>query len=213
MDGDRPKINVTEVMTDKIKRKTGSGLKELLKLYRFLKPYRWKFALGMLFLLISSGASLMFPKFLGDMVDLGNKGKLISEITHTGIILLIIIVVQAIFSYSRIRLFVEVTEKTLASIRQHLYNHLIKLPMSFFAARRVGELNSRISSDISLLQDSLTSTLADLLSQLILITGGITLMMISSFKLTLFMLAILPAVALFAFFSGRAIRRYSKKAQ
>ena len=200
-------------MTNKIKRKTGSGLKELLKLYRFLKPYRWKFALGMIFLLISSGASLMFPKFLGDMVDLGNKGKLINEITHTGIILLMIIVVQAIFSYSRIRLFVEVTEKTLASIRQHLYNHLIKLPMSFFAARRVGELNSRISSDISLLQDSLTSTLADLLSQLILITGGITLMMISSFKLTLFMLAILPAVALFAFFSGRAIRRYSKKAQ
>jgi len=184
-----------------------------MKLYRFLKPYRWKFALGMLFLLISSGASLMFPKFLGDMVDLGNKGKLISDITHTGFILIIIIVVQAIFSYSRIRLFVEVTEKTLASIRQHLYNHLIKLPMSFFAARRVGELNSRISSDISLLQDSLTSTLADLLSQIILITGGITLMMISSFKLTLFMLAILPAVALFAFFSGRAIRRYSKKAQ
>jgi ABC-type multidrug transport system fused ATPase/permease subunit len=200
-------------MARKKKRKAGSGLKELMKLYRFLKPYRWKFALGMLFLLVSSGASLMFPKFLGDMVDLGNKGKLISEITHTGFILLIIIVVQAIFSYSRIRLFVEVTEKTLASIRQHLYNHLIKLPMSFFAARRVGELNSRISSDISLLQDSLTSTLADLLSQLILITGGITLMMISSFKLTLFMLAILPAVALFAFFSGRAIRRYSKKAQ
>jgi len=200
-------------MTSKKKRKAGSGLRELMKLYRFLKPYRWKFALGMLFLLVSSGASLMFPKFLGDMVDLGNKGKLISEITHTGFILMIIIVVQAIFSYSRIRLFVEVTEKTLASIRQHLYNHLIKLPMSFFAARRVGELNSRISSDISLLQDSLTSTLADLLSQLILITGGITLMMISSFKLTLFMLAILPAVALFAFFSGRAIRRYSKKAQ
>jgi ABC-type multidrug transport system fused ATPase/permease subunit len=194
-------------------KKTGSGFRELLKLYKFLKPYRWKFALGMVFLLISSGASLMFPKFLGNMVDLGNKGRLVSEITHTGLILLAIILTQAVFSYVRIRLFVEVTEKTLASIRQHLYNHLIKLPMSFFATRRVGELNSRISSDISLLQDSLTSTLADLLSQLILVVGGITLMMISSFKLTIFMLAILPAVALFAFFSGRAIRRYSKKAQ
>jgi len=139
-------------------RKAGSGLRELLKLYWFLKPYRWKFALGMSFLLISSGASLMFPRYLGNMVDLGNKGKMISEITHTGLILLAIILVQAIFSYSRIRLFVEVTEKTLASIRQHLYNHLIKLPMSFFAVQRVGELNSRISSDISLLQDSLTST-------------------------------------------------------
>ena len=201
------------LVNDKKVRKAGSGLSQLLKLYRFLKPYRWKFALGMSFLLISSGASLMFPKFLGNMVDLGNKGKMISEISHTGLILLAIILVQAVFSYSRIRIFVEVTEKTLASIRQHLYNHLIKLPMSFFAVQRVGELNSRISSDISLLQDSLTSTLADLLSQLILIIGGITLMTISSFKLTMFMLSILPAVALFAFFSGRAIRRYSKKAQ
>jgi ABC-type multidrug transport system fused ATPase/permease subunit len=204
----------SEVSVKKKKRKkAGSGLRELLKLYRFIKPYRWKFIIGMLFLLVSSGASLMFPKYLGNMVDLGNKGKLISEISHTGLILLAIILIQAIFSYIRIRLFVEVTEKTLASIRQHLYNHLIKLPMSFFAVRRVGELNSRISSDISLLQDSLTSTLADLLSQLILIIGGITLMTVSSFKLTMFMLAILPAVALFAFFSGRAIRRYSKKAQ
>jgi len=200
-------------MEEQKKSKAGSGLKELFKLYRFLKPYRWKFMLGMFFLLISSAASLMFPKFLGNMVDLGNKGKLIGEITRTGGILMLILLVQAVFSYARTRLFVEVSEKTLASIRQHLYNHLIKLPMSFFAERRVGELNSRISSDISLLQDSLTSTLADLLSQVIIIIGGITLMMISSFKLTLFMLAILPAMALFAFYSGRAIRRFSKKAQ
>ena len=200
-------------MEEQKKSKAGSGLKELFKLYRFLKPYRWKFILGMFFLLISSAASLMFPKFLGNMVDLGNKGKLIGEITRTGGILMLILLVQAVFSYARTRLFVEVSEKTLASIRQHLYNHLIKLPMSFFAERRVGELNSRISSDISLLQDSLTSTLADLLSQVIIIIGGITLMMISSFKLTLFMLAILPAMALFAFYSGRAIRRFSKKAQ
>lgn len=200
-------------MPDNETRKAGTGLKELLKLYRFLKPYRWTFALGMFFLLISSGASLMFPKFLGNMVDLGNKGKMLSEISRTGLILLVILVVQAVFSYMRTRIFVLVTEKTLASIRQHVYNHLIRLPMSFFAERRVGELNSRISSDISLLQDSLTGTLADFLSQVLIITGGITLMMISSFKLTLFILAIIPAMALFAFFSGRAIRRYSKKAQ
>ncbi len=200
-------------MSDKEKGKAGTGLKELFKLYRFLKPYRWKFALGMMFLLVSSSASLMFPKFLGNMVDLGNKGKMLAEISRTGVILLGILVVQAVFSYLRTRIFVLVTEKTLASIRQHVYNHLIKLPMAFFAEHRVGELNSRISSDISLLQDSLTGTLADTVSQLLIIAGGITLMMISSFKLTLFMLAIVPAMALFAFFSGRAIRRYSKKAQ
>ncbi|HUX97319.1 MAG TPA: ABC transporter transmembrane domain-containing protein [Bacteroidales bacterium] len=200
-------------MNEKQKRKPGSGLKEMLKLYRYLKPYRWKFALGLLFLLISTGASLMFPKLLGDMVDMGNKGRLAEDITRTGIILLSILITQALFSYMRTRIFVQVTERTLASIRQHLYNHLIKLPMSFFSERRVGELNSRISSDISLLQDSITGTLADIIYQLLVVTGGITLMMISSYQLTLFMLAIVPAMALIAFYSGRAIRRYSKKAQ
>lgn len=195
------------------KKSTGSGLKQLAKLYRFLRPYRLKFGLGLLFLLLSTAASLMFPKLLGDMVDIANRGMVISEIHRTGFLLLAILTGQALFSYTRTRLFVYVTEKTLASIRQHIYNHLIRLPMSFFSSRRVGELNSRISSDISLLQDSLTNTLADLLSQMLVIVGGITLMMISSFRLTLFTLAIIPAISLMAFFSGRAIRRYSRKAQ
>ncbi len=200
-------------MSDGKLKDTGSGLKDLGRLYRFLRPYVWLFVLGMFFLLMSTGASLMFPKLLGDMVDLGTKGRTMDEITGTGLILMAILVAQALFGYTRTRLFVVVTEKTLASIRQHIYNHLIKLPMSFFSARRVGELNSRISSDIALLQDTLTYTLADLISQVIVIIGGITLMAISSFKLTLFTLAIVPAISLLAFFSGRAIRRYSKKAQ
>ena len=200
-------------MPEKANRSSSSGIRELFKLYRFLKPYRWIFALGLFFLLVSSAASLMFPKYLGNMVDIANKGSLPAEISRIGLILLVIVVIQAIFSYMRTRIFVFVTEKTLASIRQHVYNHLIRLPMSFFAERRVGELNSRISSDVSILQHSITETLADLLSQILIITGGISLMMLTSFKLTIFMLAIVPAMALFAFFFGRAIRRYSKKAQ
>lgn len=197
----------------KEKAKTGSGLRQLARLYRFLRPYVGKFVLGVMCLLVSTGASLMFPKLLGDMVDLGNKGRLLEDISRTGLILLAVLLSQALFSYFRTRLFVYVTEKTLASIRQHIYNHLIKLPMSFFSSRRVGELNSRISSDISLLQDTLTYTLADFISQILVIIGGITLMTISSYRLTLFTLAIVPAISLLAFYSGRAIRRYSKKAQ
>ena len=74
-----------KIMSDKTRKNPGSGLKEMLKLYRYLKPYRGRFALGLLFLLISTGASLMFPKLLGDMVDMGNKGKLAEEISRTGI--------------------------------------------------------------------------------------------------------------------------------
>lgn len=200
-------------MADKSAVPAGSGLRQIMKLYRFLKPYRGRFALGLVFLFLSTAASLMFPRLLGEMVDRANSGGLTAEITRTGLLLLGILVAQSLFAYTRTRLFVVVTEKTLASIRQHLYDHLIRLPMAFFSSRRVGELNSRISSDISLLQDSLTNTLADLLSQLLVITGGITLMMVSSFRLTVFTLTIVPAISLLAFYSGRAIRRYSKKAQ
>jgi ABC-type multidrug transport system fused ATPase/permease subunit len=181
-----------EQKTSKINKK---GLKNILKLYRFLKPYRFKFGVGLSFLLISNVAALFFPKLLGKMVDLGNQGKMTSDITRVGVLLVILLLIQACFGFFRTRLFVEVTEKTLASIRQNAYNHLIKLPLSFFAQRRVGELNSRISADISLLQETLTSTLADFLSQLILLSGGITFLFYSSFQLTLFMLAILPGVA------------------
>jgi ABC-type multidrug transport system fused ATPase/permease subunit len=203
-------MNKPEPKVSKINR---NGLKNIFRLYRYLKPFRVKFGIGLSFLLISSTSGLFFPKLLGQMVDLGNQGKLTSDITRVGIILVILLCIQAVFGFFRTRIFVEVTEKTLASIRQSAYNHLIKLPLSFFAHRRVGELNSRISSDISLLQETLTSTLADFLSQLIFVFGGIALLIHSSFRLTLFMLAILPAVALFAFFFGKFIRKYAKKAQ
>lgn len=195
------------------KKKEKKGFREVLKLYKYLKPYKWKFATGLLFLLISGAASLAFPNFLGKMVDFGNQGKSMHEISMLAFTLFAILLVQTIFSFFRTRIFVEVTEKTLADIRQSAYNHLIKLPMSFFAKRRVGELNSRISSDISLLQDSLTSTLSDFLYQVIIIIGGIALLMHSSFKLTLFMLAILPAVAVVAVFFGKYIRKFTKQAQ
>jgi ABC-type multidrug transport system fused ATPase/permease subunit len=203
-------MNKTEIKPSKI---SNEGLKHVFKLYRYLKPYRVKFGIGLSFLLISSTAGLFFPRLLGQMVDLGNQGKMASDIARVGIILVILLAVQACFGFFRTRIFVEVTEKTLASIRQSAYNHLIRLPLSFFARRRVGELNSRISSDISLLQETLTSTLADFLSQLIFVGGGIALLIHSSFRLTLFMLAILPAVALAAFFFGKYIRMFAKKAQ
>jgi ABC-type multidrug transport system fused ATPase/permease subunit len=198
---------------DKKNKISKKGLKNVFRLYSYLKPYRLKFGLGLVFLVISSTAGLFFPKLLGTMVDLGNQGRVTGDITRIGVILVLVLLVQAFFGFFRTRIFVEVTEKTLASIRQSAYNHLIRLPMRFFAQRRVGELNSRISSDISLLQDTLTSTLADFLSQSIFVGGGIALLIHSSFRLTLFMLAILPAVALSAFFLGRFIRRYAKLAQ
>ena len=199
-----------EVRKQKI---TLPGLRKLFKLYSYIKPYKYEYGLGLLFLLGSTGASLIFPKLLGQLVDLGNRGKLSSEINHFTLILIAVLVVQSVCSYFRIYLFVHVAEKTLADLRQSTFNHLVRLPMKFFQHRRVGELNSRISSDITLLQDALTSTLAEFLRQLIIIIGGVSLLLATSFKLTLFMLSVVPGIMVLVVLFGRYIRKLSKQAQ
>jgi ABC-type multidrug transport system fused ATPase/permease subunit len=195
------------------KKITLDGLKNAFKLYAYIKPYRIEYAIGMFFLLGSSAASLAFPKLLGELVDSGSKGNLSDDINKIALLIVITLLLQAVFSYFRVVFFVNVTEKALADIRQKTYSHLIKLPLKFFEKHRVGELNSRISSDISLLQETLTSTLAEFFRQIIIIIGGITLLLLTSWKLTLFMLAIIPGMMLLAYFFGRFVRRFSKQVQ
>jgi ABC-type multidrug transport system fused ATPase/permease subunit len=195
------------------KKITRKGLRQAFKLYRYIAPYRTEYFIGILFLLGSSLANLAFPKLLGDLVNSGNQGTLSNDINRIALILAGLLIVQSVFSYFRIVLFVNVTEKALALLRRDTYNHLIKLPLRFFEKHRVGELNSRISSDISLLQETLTSTLAELIRQVIIIIGGIALLAVTSIKLTLFMLVILPPAMIAARFFGKFIRKFSKDVQ
>lgn len=195
------------------KRISKSALKKALKLYKYIKPYRGEFIVGLIFLFLSSAANLAFPKYLGDLVDASSADEMLAKIDDIALILIALLLAQATFSFFRIVLFVNVTEKTLAALRQATYSHLIKLPINFFNSKRVGELNSRISSDISLLQETFTTTLAEFLRQIIIIVGGIALLTVMSWKLTLFMLAILPVIMIVAIFFGRFIRKYSKDVQ
>lgn len=195
------------------KRITLDSLKKTMRLYRFMKPYRWEFYTGMFFLLMTSLATLAFPRLLGILVDLGTTGKSQHEINQVVLLLAVVLVLQAVSSFIRTNMFVRVTSKTLAAIRQHTYSHLIRLPMSFFLKRRVGELNSRISADISQLEDTLTSTVADFLRTMLIIIGGITFLFFISAKLTGFMLIVLPVVVVIAVVFGRFIKGFSKKVQ
>ena len=188
------------------------SLKRASRLFQFVKPYKVEFSFGLFFLLLSTGASLIFPALMGELVDSASD-TLVKNINQIAISLLILFALQAIFSYFRIVLFVNVTEKTLAVIRQKTYTHLIKLPMNFFSKRRVGELNSRIASDISLLQETFTTDLAEFLRQVLIVIGGIVFLSLTSIKLTMFMLAIIPAMMLAAVFFGKYIKRFSKQVQ
>ncbi len=209
--GTAPELELNKVKINKQSLRTASGL------LSYLKPYRWKFILGLVFLFLSSITGLVLPALLGAMIDAAKgepKNWLIpSSINAIGIMAFVILFFQSFVSFFRIRLFVEVAEKTIADIRRDTYFRLITLPMNFFANRRVGELNSRLSSDLSQIQDTLTTTLAEMIRQVILLIGGIGLLVFVSPKLTLFNISILPILIIAAVFLGRKIRKISKQAQ
>lgn len=191
---------------------TASSLSKALLIFKYSGDNKWKFYVGLVFLLLTGATALAFPKLMGMLIDCVRE-KDMAKANNIALTLLGILFLQSIFSFFRLSLFVNFTENTLANIRLALYSNLIKLPMTFFSQKRVGELNSRISSDITQIQDTLTTTIAEFLRQFILIIGGIALLAFISIKLTLIMLAVVPLVAVAAVIFGRFIRKYSKKVQ
>lgn len=195
----------------KAKLNAGSLNKALL-IFKYAGEHKWKFYVGLVFLLFTGATALAFPKLMGMLIDcVKNKNNTQANTIALGLVG--ILTFQALFSFFRLSLFVNFTENTLANLRLALYSNLIKLPMSFFSQKRVGELNSRISSDISQIQDTLTTTIAEFLRQFILIIGGVILLATQSIKLTLMMLAVVPLVAVAAVIFGRFIRKFSKNVQ
>lgn len=192
-------------------------LKTASQLLSYIRPYRWKFIAALIFLLLTSATGLVFPALFSAMID-SAKGEpknwiLPAGINSIGIIAFAILFVQSFTSFFRIRYSVEVAEKSIADIRRDTYFKLITLPMNFFANRRVGELNSRLSADLSQIQDTLTTTLAEMIRQMIHLVGGIAFLIVVSHKLTLFNLSILPVLVIAAMFFGKAIRKIARRAQ
>ncbi len=192
-----------------------SGVQKLLGIFRFVLPYRWTFILGLVALALSSGTLLAFPYFAGKLLDVaqGKKDFFFTSINQIALALIGILLIQSVFSFIRVYTFTFVSERTLADLRQHVYTKIVWLPLSFFDSRRVGELISRITSDVSTLQDTFTFTLAELLRQLLVLAVGIPVIFILYPKLTIFMLLTFPVLVLAALFFGKFIRKLSKKTQ
>lgn len=208
-------------------KKRGASLKESEKrklnkynlgklggIFNFMLPYKGSFAFGMVFLLFSSLLLLTFPFVAGKLIDTASgEAWIFSDINSIAFILLGILFIQSIFSFFRVWFFAKVSERSMRDIRLALYGKLVNLPMTFFDKRRTGELISRITSDVSLLQDTFSVTLAELFRQFITLIAGTVFLIITTPKLTLFMLATFPVLVVIAMVFGKFIRKLSKTTQ
>ena len=188
------------------------SMKKAMRVFMFIKPFKITFTFGLIVLIFSSVVMMTFPKVLGDLIDSANSedGTTVNETT---IILIGIFLVIAITSFLRIYLFGIVTQKSLALLRTETYKHLISSPMSFFSSKKVGELSSRITTDIALLEETFSTTIAEIIRQIITIPVAMFFLLYISPRLTVFMISVIPVVALIGIFFGKYIKKLSKDAQ
>lgn len=192
-------------------------------IFHYLKPYSLVFAIGWLFLIGSTTTSLIFPILMGKM--LGKSTGAVADgqelfaaldlqnINQVALALFILFALQSVFSFFRVVLFTNVTENTLRDIRKDAFSRLIYMPMDFFNTNKVGELTSRITSDITQLQEFLRTNIAELFRQIIMVVGGIIFLCFISWKLSLVMVATVPVMAILAVIFGKFIKKLSKQSQ
>ncbi len=214
----RPKKNKEKTKTKLSK----ESIQKAKGIFSYLKPYKGIFTVGWMFLVLSSSAGLLFPYLMGQLLgksgevtDMSSAVKLISldNINSVALALLFLFVAQSIFSFFRVVIFTNVTENAMRDMRRDAFSKLIYMPMDFFNQNKVGELTSRISSDITQIQETLRTTIAEFFRQVIIIIGSIFFIFYFSWKLALIMLATVPVMAIVAVVFGRFIRRLSKEAQ
>ncbi|RZK18990.1 MAG: ABC transporter ATP-binding protein, partial [Hymenobacter sp.] len=141
------------------------SLRRGLRIFRYVLPYRTKFIVGMVLLVLSSLSTMSFPWIAGKLVNVATgeplvlPGGLSLDINRVALGLFLVTVLQGIFSFGRIWFFTQVSEFTVRDIRQALYAKFVQLPIPFFEQNRVGAITSRITSDVGQIQDSFSLTL------------------------------------------------------
>ncbi len=184
------------------------------RLFSYLRPHWWRMVLALLALLGSSAAQLIFPliivSLLGAVLSPPYDPNLLNNVT---VALLGVFLLSSLLSFVETYLLSFVAEKILATLRTQLYTHLNDLSLEFFANRRIGELISRVSNDVGLVRVVMVNTVIDLLNIVISLIGSVVIVFILDARLALFILVLVPAIAVIAIVFGRSFQSLSTQVQ
>jgi ATP-binding cassette, subfamily B, bacterial MsbA len=183
------------------------------RLMVYLRPHIGRFTIAMIAIVIGSVLGLAGPytlQYLIDAVFTQNNAQLLNQIT---VILIIIFALQAVFYFIRAYQLQYIGERVMIDLRLNLFQHLQKLSLSFYNERRTGELVSRATNDVSTVRTLVTSDVSTAISQVITFFGALILILITDWRLTIFMLMLVPLVVIVALIFGRRLRKISSAVQ
>ena len=193
---------------------------DLRELFGALRPWRTAFTIAIAAQVISMVFGLAFPWLMGHLVDaavpsvkLAPSGSWRPSVDEVAIILLGTLVAQAVLTFFYSTTFQTVGQRAVVSIRQKLYERLIALPMKFHGEHRVGELGSRLGSDMTTTEDFFCHAVPQAIRQAMLLFGGMIAIFLTSPRLAGLMLASFPVFIALAVLFGRSVRRIWRQAQ
>ena len=183
------------------------------RLLAYLSPYKLRLFLALLGLFGSAGLSLVFPAVIRDVVDSVFADADLQLLDSITLLLLAVFMFRSLASFIQTYNLNYVGERIVVDIRQEVYAHLQELSIKFYIDRRVGELISRISSDVTVMRTVLTGNVSTLLQQSLTLIGSVAIMFWLNWRLTLFIIVMMPVIVLIGFIFGAAIRRISTEVQ
>ncbi len=182
-------------------------------LWHYIRPYRLQLTGALLALVITSGLTLALGQGVKLMIDQGFVEGSTSGLWQALQVFLGLTLAMAAGSYCRLYLVSWLGERVVADIRKDLYGRLVKLHPGFYEENHSGEIQSRITTDTTLLQSVIGSEISFALRNTLMFSGGLVLMAISNLKLTLIVLVAVPLVIFPLLFIGRKVRSLSKISQ
>ncbi|MDD9889257.1 MAG: ABC transporter transmembrane domain-containing protein [Gammaproteobacteria bacterium] len=190
-----------------------SSSKLLIRASRFLKPYKKQIVWASIALIFTAGLNLTLVQYVRIIVDEGFVASSMASLGQAITGFIIIAVLQAIGTFARFYWVSWLGERVTADLRQAVYSHIIALHPGYFEANLSGEIQSRITTDTTLIQSVIGSSASVALRNLLLLIGGTVFLFITNPRLTTVVLVCIPLVVGPIMFFGRRVRRLSRSTQ
>ncbi|TMJ45174.1 MAG: ATP-binding cassette domain-containing protein [Alphaproteobacteria bacterium] len=194
-------------------RQQSRRLKPLLSLLPYVARYRWQAIAALMALVIAAVTTLLVPIAVRRMIDFGFSRESANLIDSYFAVMIVIVAVLALASASRFYLVTTLGERIVADLREGVFGHLVSLSLAYFDEAKTGELVSRLTADTTQIKAAVGASVSIALRNSVLFIGAATMMVVTSPRLSAFVLAAIPVIVLPLYGFGRAVRRRSRWAQ
>ncbi|HSG63143.1 MAG TPA: ABC transporter transmembrane domain-containing protein [Pseudomonadales bacterium] len=179
----------------------------------FMKPYRWRVFAALLALTFTAGVTLSIGQGIRMLIDGGFSSNSSEELAASVEFFMMLVVMLAFGTFTRYYLVSWIGERVTADMRKAVFNHIISLHPGFFESTSTGEIQSRITTDTTLIQTVVGSSVSVALRNMLMFIGGMIWLFITNAKFTLILLTTVPLVIVPIIFFGRRVRNLSRNTQ